>query len=351
MSCPQRPRAGAWARHAAIALLLVAASCGASLPTGSDGGQGVGGGGRGAGGAGGGSGGTVGSGGTLGGSGGALGGAAGTGPGGGSAGAVPTGGAGAIVRGAAPTEQTASTTGPYTVMRYSMGLTDSPSYAGYDVDYPADAAPPFAGVAIIPGFIEGRSAVGEWGPFLASHGFAVITIDPNVNLDVPSTRATALWAAIGSLKEENTRSGGPLAGKVDVTRFAVMGHSMGGGATLQVANAHSAELKATIPLHPWNTTSAYGMVTVPTMIMAGQNDGVAAPAQHATPFYNAIPASTAKAYVEFAGGDHYAADDPKTNATSALLGLSWLKVHVEGDGRYRAFIKSQPALSAFLTNF
>jgi dienelactone hydrolase len=278
------------------------------------------------------------------------GGAGGAAAGGGSAGAASTGAAGAIMRGAAPTEQTASTTGPYSVMRYSTGLTDSPSYGAYDVDYPADATPPFAGVAVIPGFIEGRSAVGEWGPFLASHGFAVITIDPNVNLDVPSTRATALWAAIGSLKEENTRSGSPLAGKVDVTRFAVMGHSMGGGGTLETANAHSAELKAAIPLHPWNTTSAYGMITVATMIMAGESDTVAPPAQHATPFYNAIPASTVKAYVEFAGGDHYAADNPKTNATSALLGLSWLKVHVEGDTRYRPFIKTQPALSKFLTS-
>jgi len=260
-----------------------------------------------------------------------------------------SGAAGAIMRGANPTEATASTAGPYHVMRYSSGIVDSPSYGDYDVDYPADATPPFAGVAVIPGFIEGRSAVGNWGPFLASHGFVVITIDPNTNLDVPSTRATALWAAVGSLKDENTRAGSPLVGKMDVTRFAVMGHSMGGGGTLEATNTHSAELKAAVPLAPWDTTAAFGLITAPTLIFAGEKDTVAPPAQHAMAFYNGIPASTTKAYAEVTGGDHYAADDPTTSATVALLGLSWLKVHVEGDTRYRPFIKTRPDLSQFLT--
>jgi predicted dienelactone hydrolase len=162
-------------------------------------------------------------------------------------------------------------------------------------------------------------------------------------------RSDALWGAIGSLKAENTRADSPLLGKMDLTRFAVMGHSMGGGGTLEVANAHSADLKAAIPLAPWDTTSAFGMITVPTMIMAGQNDAVAPIAQHASPFYAAIPGTTVKAYVEFSGGDHFVADSPTTNTTAALLGLSWLKVHVEGDTRYSPFIKTRPALSNFLT--
>jgi pimeloyl-ACP methyl ester carboxylesterase len=257
---------------------------------------------------------------------------------------------GAIVRGSEPTEQSASTTGPYRVMRYSAGLADSLDYAGYVVDYPADATPPFAGVAVIPGFIEGRSAVGNWGPFLASHGFAVITVDPNLPLDTPPVRATALLAAIGSLKDEQSRTGSPLAGKMDLTRLAVMGHSMGGGATLQVANMYSMELKAAIPLAPWDIAGSYTMITVPIMVMAGESDAVAPVASHAMPFYESVPASTPKAYVEFAGGDHYVADDPSTNATSAVLGLSWLKVYVEGDTRYRPFIKTRAGLSRLLTS-
>ena len=35
----------------------------------------------------------------------------------------------------------------------------------------------------------------------------LITIDPNSNLDNPSTRADALWAAVGSLQAENMRAG------------------------------------------------------------------------------------------------------------------------------------------------
>lgn len=252
------------------------------------------------------------------------------------------------MRGPAPTEDSASAPGPYHVARYSAGLADSPAYAEYDVDYPENATPPFAGVAVIPGFIEGRSAVGDWGPFLASYGFAVLTVDPNTPLDSPTARADALWAAINSLKDENTRAGGPLAGKVDTGRFAVMGHSMGGGGTLETANGHSAGLRAAIPLTPWDLVTSFGMITVPTLILAGQSDTVAPVAQHAMPFYSSIPSSTVKAYAEFTGGDHFVASSPLTNKGIAVLGLSWLKVHVEGDTRYQPFMKTRPELSMFL---
>jgi len=299
--------------------------------------------------------------GTGGGGGGTGGGGAGTITGNaGAGGARPTGSGGApttgsggssasIMRGPTPTEDSASTPGPYHVARYSTGLTESAAYAGYDVDYPEDATPPFAGVAVIPGFIEGRSAVGDWGPFLASYGFAVITVDPNTPLDPPTTRADGLWAAIGSLTDENARAGSPLEGKLDTTRFAVMGHSMGGGGTLETANAHSVDLRAAIPLTPWDLVTSFGMVTVPTLILAGQTDGVAPVAQHAMPFYSSIPSTSVKAYAEFSGGDHYVASSPLTNKGVAILGLSWLKVYVEGDSRYRPLIKTRPELSMFLT--
>jgi len=259
------------------------------------------------------------------------------------------GSSGSIMRGPSPTEDSASMPGPYHVARYSTGLADSAAYAGYDVDYPEDATPPFAGVAVIPGFIEGRSAVGDWGPFLASYGFAVITVDPNTALDPPTTRADGLWAAIGSLKDENVRAGSPLAGKLDTSRFAVMGHSMGGGGTLETANAHSADLRAAIPLTPWDLVTSFGMITAPTLILAGQTDTVAPVAQHAMPFYSSIPATSVKAYAEFSGGDHYVASSPLMNKGVAILGLSWLKVYVEGDSRYRPFIKSRSELSMFLS--
>jgi dienelactone hydrolase len=259
-----------------------------------------------------------------------------------------TGGA-AGARGPDPTEQTASTKGPYQVMRYSSGLADSPAYAGYDVDYPTNAPTPLAGVAAIPGFIEARSGIGDWGPFLASHGFVVITVDPNTGFDGPPTRADALWAAVESLKAENTRAGSPLLGKVDTSRFAVMGHSMGGGGTLDTARIHGAELRADVPLAPWHNAPAFTTITVPTMIMAGQDDAIAPIDQHASPFYESIPATTRKTYVEFAGGDHFVANSPVTNASVALLGLSWLKVHLEGDQRYSQFIKTRAGLSRFLS--
>jgi predicted dienelactone hydrolase len=236
------------------------------------------------------------------------------------------------------------------VTRYSTGIVDSPDYSTYDIDYPQGAPLPLAGVAIIPGYVQARAAVGDWGPFLASHGFVVITIDPNATGDAPAARATALWGAVGSLKAENSRSGGPLSGKVDTAHLAVMGASMGGGGALECASAH-AELRGVVALSAWDSTgTTFSTLTAPTLILAGQNDTVATPTLQ-TSFYTSIPVSTPKVYAEFAGGDAYISNTPiKNTPIVGLLGLSWLKVHVEGDGRYAQFIETQSVLSSFMSS-
>jgi triacylglycerol lipase len=215
--------------------------------------------------------------------------------------------------------------------------------------YPTNATAPFAGVAIAPGFIETQSAIAGWGTFLASHDFIVLVIDTNTTGDSPALRADALMAAVGTIKQENTRQGSPLYGKVDVNRMAIMGHSMGGGGTLIAADGHSSELKAAVPLCPWSSSpTTFPNITVPTMILAGQSDIVAPVAQHAWPFYQSIPTSTDKAYVEYTGGDHFIANNPNV-PVMAREGLSWLKVYVDGDTRFLQFIVTDPALSRFDT--
>jgi hypothetical protein len=82
---------------------------------------------------------------------------------------------------------------------------------------------------------------------------------------------------------------------------------------------------------------------VPTLIIAGQSDFIAPVASHAWPFYGTIPSSTHKAYMEIANGDHFIANTGTPYAAIVgRYGISWLKLYVDGDERYREFIYGAP---------
>src|SRR5688572_15576019 len=136
---------------------------------------------------------------------------------------------GALVRGADPTVESATTTGPFEVQTVTTGLRDGPGYGSQTLHVPVGAEPPFAGVAIVPGFVSPESSIRAWGPFLASHGIVVLTIGTNSGGDSPDVRARALIDALETLRSENERPGSPLVGAMALDRLGVMGWSMGGG--------------------------------------------------------------------------------------------------------------------------
>ncbi len=246
--------------------------------------------------------------------------------------------------------------GAYTVQSYAVTLLAGAIYAAGTVYYPSDGKPPFGGIAICPGFRETQAEIDWWGPRLASHGFVVLTIDVKDRKDLPAARSEPLMAALETLRAENSQQNGALFGKVDPRRLAVMGHSMGGGAALIVAEAHGTELKAAIPFMPWcRAPKAFPKIIVPTLIIAGENDKLAAASRHARVFYASIPASTHKMYLEIKGGHHGVANgsaDGTFTSLSRIEGcgteeqrqiisryvVSWLKLYVDGDERYRQFI-------------
>ena len=135
---------------------------------------------------------------------------------------------------------------------------------------------------------------------------------------------------------------------------------MGGGAALIVAEAHGTELKAAIPFMPWcKAPKAFPKIIVPTLIIAGENDILAAASRHARVFYASIPASTHKMYLEINGGHHGLANgsaDGTFTSLSKIEGcgtegqrqiisryvISWLKLYVDDDERYRPFIDEKP---------
>lgn len=262
---------------------------------------------------------------------------------------TPVAPSGGYQRGDAPTSASASTKGPYAVKTYTDGYRDGPDYADSTIHYPTNAEPPFAIMAIVPGFVSPQSSIQNWGPFLASHGIVTMTIGTNSPGDQPPAREAALMDALKTLQEENTRDGSPLKGQLDLTRQATGGWSMGGGGTLLAAQDNPT-LKATMAICPWNPGYSYRKVTVPALMFAGTADTLAGGQSQG--FYTSIPDSTQKLLWEVNGADHFYANDPAGQGGAVgRYGLSFVKVFLEGDERYRQFLKEKgPNASDFRTN-
>jgi dienelactone hydrolase len=174
-----------------------------------------------------------------------------------------------------------------------------------------------------------------------------LVLDTNSASELPPARAAALTAALETLKGENTRSGGPLNGKLATECLVAMGYSMGGGAALMSADGKPAGLKAVISLSPYATSpNTFPNISASTLIMVGADDQTNTPATHGSPFYQSIPGSVAKMYLTLTGGVSDATNSPLgpngspriNDRLVARYGLAWLKFNVDGDTRYREFL-------------
>ncbi len=225
--------------------------------------------------------------------------------------------------------------GPFEVatLTEADGLRNGPDYLGATVYYPTNATPPFASIAIVPGFSALPASIQEWGPFYASHGIVTIIIGTNSLFDLPEARALGLLDALETLRHENTRSTSPLENRLDVGKFAVSGWSMGGGGAQRAAVLDNT-IKGVVALCPWlpNPTLNHNS---PVLIFSGQNDTTAPPAQHADIHYNVTPNTTNKLLFEVKNGNHSVANTPNGgNGAVGKIALSWLKLYLDGNNCY-----------------
>ncbi|MBV2362246.1 alpha/beta hydrolase family protein [Streptomonospora nanhaiensis] len=210
-----------------------------------------------------------------------------------------------------------------------------PGFGGGTIYYPTDDSEgDFGAVVVAPGYTASSTSMAWIGPRLASQGFVVFTIDTNTRYDQPADRGEQIGAALDYLVEDSD-----VADIIDPDRLGAMGHSMGGGGTLEIA-ADRPELQAAIPLTPWNLDKSWGEVQVPTMIIGAENDTIASVTTHSIPFYNSLSGSLDKAYLELNGASHFA---PNTNNTTiAKYSIAWLKRFIDNDMRYEQFLCPAP---------
>ncbi|MET7752859.1 alpha/beta hydrolase [Micromonospora sp. NPDC005367] len=226
--------------------------------------------------------------------------------------------------------------GPFSTASQSVSSLSVTGFGGGVIYYPTDTGQgTFGAIAISPGFTAAWSSISWLGPRIASHGFVVIGIETNTRLDQPASRGQQLLAALDYLVERSS-----VRSRIDGSRLAVAGHSMGGGGSLEAAAARPS-LQAAVPLAPWNLDKTWNTLQVPTLVVGGEYDTVAPVASHSIPFYNSIPASAEKAYLELNGESHFF---PQTvNTPTARQAVAWLKRFVDNDTRYEQFLCPGPS--------
>ncbi|WP_043734743.1 dienelactone hydrolase family protein [Streptomyces zinciresistens] len=234
--------------------------------------------------------------------------------------------------------------GPYAVSQTTVSPLSVSGFGGGTVYYPTSTADgTFGAVAVAPGYTASQSSLSWLGPRLASQGFVVFTIDTLSTLDQPDARGRQLLAALDHLTQRS-----PVRSRVDAGRLGVMGHSMGGGASLAAAVSRPS-LKAAIPLTPWNLDKTWPEVATPTLIIGADGDTVAPVTSHAEPFYTSLPGSLDRAYLELNSATHFAPNSP--NTTIAKYSVSWLKRFIDDDTRYEQFLCPLPRPSLTIQEY
>ena len=232
--------------------------------------------------------------------------------------------------GPAPTASSIATDGPFEVAAQDVprpagwGFGDATVYSPARPN-PGEECPT---IVITPGFTGTKQHFAHYGQRLASHGYVVMVINTVTLSDNPASRGKQAGAAMNFLKEYE-----PTSGIIDPSRSVLIGHSMGGGGSLDAAKA--GEYSAVVALNPWEQNRDMSGVTEPTLIVGSSEDTIAPESVYQDPMYDSLGA-VKKAYYNRIGGDHltvYTDDAPILSRV-----LAFVKYEVDGDTRYRPFI-------------
>ncbi|NEA27912.1 alpha/beta hydrolase family protein [Actinomadura bangladeshensis] len=239
-------------------------------------------------------------------------------------------------RGPAPTEASITAEkGPFAIEKIDVPAGSGSGFNKGTIYAPTDLGQgTFGAIAVSPGFVSPQALIDWYGPRLASQGFVVMTLETNSLLDQPAARGDQLLAALDYLTGKSS-----VKNRIDSTRLAVMGHSMGGGGTLE-AEKKRTSLQAAVPLAPWDLNYDWKSVQTPTLIMGADNDFIAPADSMAHSYYTGLTGVPEKAYLELRNAGHMTFNSP--NTTIAKYAIAWMKRFVDNDVRYDKFLCPEP---------
>jgi dienelactone hydrolase len=237
-------------------------------------------------------------------------------------------------KGPNPTAAALERNGPFSTARINVSRTAASGFGGGTIHYPTDQSLGRLGaIVVVPGYMSAESSIAWYGPRIASHGFVVMTIATNTTADQPGQRGRQLNSGLQFLTRHST-----VGSRVDPTRLAGMGWSMGGGGPLDAAERNP-NIKAIVPLAPWHTNTTRRRLTTPTLIVSCAADAVAPNAMHSDPIYRSL-GSTEKAQFTVSGSHMCVTGSPDSGISR--MSVAWLKRFVDNDTRYSSIICAGP---------
>jgi len=182
-----------------------------------------------------------------------------------------------------------------------------PSYTSGE-NTPVATFPDFPVIVFGHGFAMGWDAYQNFWEQLVPEGYILAFVRTEGSL-IPAPSHADFGADLAIVTTKmlalNNTAGSPFNGAVK-QKAVIMGHSMGGGATM-LAAANNTSIAGIVGFAPAETTpTAIGVcpnITVPALIFSGSSDGVTPPAQNHLPMYQGI-ASACKSFVSITGGAH-----------------------------------------------
>ncbi|MWJ15886.1 lipase [Clavibacter michiganensis subsp. michiganensis] len=241
---------------------------------------------------------------------------------------------------------------PFAVRTTVVPKTAVKAFGGGVIYTPQDTGKAVLGAVVItPGFTDTNADEKELAELVASQGFVAFAIDTLDTGDLPDQRATEILAAADYLTGQSA-----VRSEVSAKDVGLIGYSFGGGGTMQAAQARPS-IKAAIGLMPFDFPPAsdpnaqypaYPKLTTPTLVITGQKDDVADPADFGKPAYDSIPAGTPKQYLELKGLDHYAGEHTPVAAIRNAV-TAFLKRYLDGNSAYAKLICPAPKVGGPIT--
>lgn len=244
---------------------------------------------------------------------------------------------------------------------YTTSSISRSSYVGARLYYPCSggviASGTFAATTLSPGYTNSSSTIFWLAEHVATHGYVVLVMAPDNVWGFNSEWRDAHMDAYAELIDENARSGSVVYQKINTNKIQIMGFSKGGGGTLMAAQQLTAQgktLGAVQALAPYfDSWSDVNKITAPTAIHGGSSDIIAPTGTHAVRMFNGLAAGTKRLLAIYSGLSHtewYSGSGSNRYKMKQYI-TAWMKVHLDGNTDYQAYINSSNHQPSWFTTF